>query len=111
MHRERERTAAAVIGDVRSHEEREGRAALAEGRAEILERDEAVVLGEALVSPQSDVGRATPLPLNNNLPMAVVRGDQLYLIGGEIGAATLDGVHYGHHPDLFLIGTIRPLKR
>ena len=55
-------------------------------------------------------GRATPLPLNNNMPMAVVRGDQLYLIGGEIGAATLDGVHYGHHPDLLLVGTIRPVK-
>jgi hypothetical protein len=50
------------------------------------------------------------MPLNNNLPMAVVRGDKVYLIGGEIGAATLDGIHYGHHPDLCLIGTIRPAK-
>ena len=42
--------------------------------------------------------------------MNVKRGDQVYLIGGEIGAATLDGVHYGHHPDLCLVGTLRPAK-
>src|SRR5262249_28756220 len=48
-------------------------------------------------------GRATPLPLNNNLPMAVLYGDKLHLIGGEIGAAMLDGEHFGHHPDLYLI--------
>lgn len=54
-------------------------------------------------------GRATPLPLNNNLPMAVLEGDQLHLIGGEIGKAVLDGEPYGHHPDLYLIGAIRSI--
>lgn len=52
-------------------------------------------------------GRATPLPLNNNLPMTVLRGNRLHLIGGEIKSAVLDGEHYGHHPDLYLVGTIR----
>jgi hypothetical protein len=52
-------------------------------------------------------GRATPMPLNNNLPLAVIDGDHLHLIGGEIGAAVIDGEHYGHHPDLHLVGTIR----
>jgi N-acetylneuraminic acid mutarotase len=52
-------------------------------------------------------GSATPLPLNNNLPMAVVRGDQVHLIGGEIGEALFDGQTYGHHPELYLRGTIR----
>jgi hypothetical protein len=52
-------------------------------------------------------GRATPLPLNNNLPMTVVAGDRIHLVGGEIGAATLDGEAFGHHPDLYLVGTIR----
>ena len=52
-------------------------------------------------------GTATPLPLNNNLPMAVVEGDQLHLIGGEIGSAVIEGENFGHHPDLYLVGTIR----
>jgi N-acetylneuraminic acid mutarotase len=52
-------------------------------------------------------GRADSLPLNNNLQMAVVRGNRLFLIGGETGGATIDGEVYGHHPDLCLIGTIR----
>jgi N-acetylneuraminic acid mutarotase len=52
-------------------------------------------------------GRATSMPLNNNLPMAVLDGNQLHLIGGETDNAELDGVHYGHHPDLHLIGEVR----
>ena len=52
-------------------------------------------------------GRATPLPLNNNLPMAVLRDDVLHLIGGETGGAVIDGVPFAHHPDLYLIGRIR----
>lgn len=52
-------------------------------------------------------GRATAMPLNNNLPMAVVHHDRLHLIGGEIDAALIEGEHYGHHPDLYLVGTIR----
>ena len=56
-------------------------------------------------------GRATPLPLNNNLPMAVLQGDRLHLIGGEIGAAILDGEHFGHHPDLYLVGTLRVVEK
>jgi N-acetylneuraminic acid mutarotase len=51
-------------------------------------------------------GKADPLPLNNNLPMMVVRGNQIYLIGGETGGSIIEGERYGHHPELFLIGTI-----
>ena len=38
--------------------------------------------------------------------MAVVRGDEIYLLGGETGGGEIDGVWYGHHPDLLLIGKI-----
>jgi N-acetylneuraminic acid mutarotase len=54
-------------------------------------------------------GRATPLPLNNNLPMAVLRGAVLHLIGGETGGAVVDGEPFAHHPDLYLVGKIRPV--
>lgn len=56
-------------------------------------------------------GLATPLPLNNNLPMTVVEDDRIYLIGGETGGSTIEGERYAHHPDLFLIGAIREVKR
>ncbi len=51
-------------------------------------------------------GEADKLPIDNNLPMSVVDGDQIYLLGGETGGGTIDGTYYGHHPDLFLIGNI-----
>ncbi len=52
-------------------------------------------------------GTASPMPLNNNLPMTVLRSDRLHLIGGEAQHAVVDGEHYGHHPDLYLMGEIR----
>jgi len=52
-------------------------------------------------------GTATPLPLNNNLPMTVVAGDRIHLIGGETGGCEIEGEPFGHHPDLYLVGTIR----
>ena len=52
-------------------------------------------------------GTADPLPIDNNLPMTVVRGNEIYLIGGETGGGMVDGEYYGHHPDLCLIGTVR----
>ncbi len=51
-------------------------------------------------------GRATPLPLNNNRPTAVLRGDVLHLIGGETGGCVIDGEPYAHHPDLYLTGKL-----
>ena len=51
-------------------------------------------------------GRATPLPLNNNMPMAVIRGEELHLIGGETGGSVIEGEPYAHHPDLYLIGKL-----
>lgn len=51
-------------------------------------------------------GTADPLPINNNQPMAVVRGDEVFLIGGEADARVIDGEYYGHHPDLLLQGKI-----
>ena len=53
-----------------------------------------------------DFGTATPLPLNNNLAMTVLRGDTLHLVGGETGGCEIDGEAFGHHPDLYLIGKI-----
>ena len=51
-------------------------------------------------------GRATPMPLNNNLPMAVLNGDVLHLIGGETGGAVVNGEPFAHHPDLYIVGKI-----
>lgn len=47
-------------------------------------------------------GKADALPIDNNLPMSVLREDRLYLLGGGV----VDGEYYGHHPDLLLIGNI-----
>jgi hypothetical protein len=55
-------------------------------------------------------GTADKLPLNNNLPMTVVHGDEILLIGGETGGSVVEGEAYGHHPDLLLRGRIRVLK-
>ncbi len=52
-------------------------------------------------------GTATKLPIDNNLPMSVVRGEWIYLIGGETGGGIVDGEYYGHHPELFLKGHIK----
>ena len=49
-------------------------------------------------------GRGDALPIDNNLPMTVVRGDEIFLLGGETGGGFVDGEYYGHHPDLFLRG-------
>jgi hypothetical protein len=55
-------------------------------------------------------GDAPLLPLNNCRPQAVVSKNMLYLIGGETGGSTIDGEHYGHHPDLFLIGNMKTVN-
>jgi hypothetical protein len=54
-------------------------------------------------------GTADVLPIDNNLPMTVVRGDRVYLIGGETGGGMVLGEYYGHHPDLLLIGRLQEL--
>jgi len=54
-------------------------------------------------------GMAEPLPIDNNLPMSVVRGDEIFLIGGETGGGIIAGRYYGHHPDLLLRGKIEEL--
>ena len=51
-------------------------------------------------------GRADSMPLNNLAPTAVLRGNELYLLGGETGGSIIEGKFYGHHPDLCLIGKI-----
>jgi hypothetical protein len=38
--------------------------------------------------------------------MTVVRGDEIFLLGGETGGGIVEGEYYGHHPDLFLKGFI-----
>ncbi len=55
-------------------------------------------------------GSADKLPIDNNLPMTVVKHDRIYLLGGETGGGDINGVWYGHHPDLLLIGTIREIS-
>ena len=55
-------------------------------------------------------GRATSLLLNNNLPMTVIHRGRMHLVGGEIQSAVIDQEHFGHHPDLYLVGTIRQGK-
>ena len=60
---------------------------------------------------QDQFGRADPLPIDNNLPMTIVRGDSIYLLGGETGGGFVEGEYYGHHPDLLLVGKIEELPR
>lgn len=55
-------------------------------------------------------GTADRLPIDNNLPMTVVRGDEIYLLGGETGGGMVQGEYYGHHPDLFLKGKITVIR-
>jgi N-acetylneuraminic acid mutarotase len=55
-------------------------------------------------------GTADKLPIDNNLPMAVVRRDEIFLIGGETGGGVVEGEYYGHHPDLLLCGKIEALE-
>lgn len=55
-------------------------------------------------------GLADNMPLNNNLSLTVLEGERLYLIGGETGGATVEGVFYGHHPELCLIGTLSRVR-
>jgi N-acetylneuraminic acid mutarotase len=54
-------------------------------------------------------GTADKLPIDNNLPMALVHKDELLLLGGETGGGLVDGEYYGHHPDLFLRGKLQVL--
>jgi len=56
-------------------------------------------------------GRATSMPLNNNLSMMLVYEDQVFMIGGETGGGVVEGVFYGHHPELFLKGRITEAAR
>lgn len=51
-------------------------------------------------------GMADALPIDNNLPMTVVHGDEILLLGGETGGGFVLGEYYGHHPDLCLIGKV-----
>ncbi len=55
-------------------------------------------------------GRADSMPLNNNLSMTVIHDGRIYLIGGEIGGAVVEGVFYGHHPELCLEGKIEKAR-
>jgi hypothetical protein len=53
--------------------------------------------------------RTDKLIYNNNLPMTVVHGEEFFLIGGETGGVEIDGVYYGHHPELCIVGQIEPV--
>jgi hypothetical protein len=52
-------------------------------------------------------GTATPLPLNNNGVTTVVQGNRIHLMGGETNGCEIEGEKFGHHPNLYLIGTIK----
>jgi hypothetical protein len=47
------------------------------------------------------------LPINNNLPQTNVRGDQIFLLGGECNDRVVKGEHYTHYPTLALVGKLR----
>ncbi len=55
-------------------------------------------------------GTADELPSDNNLPMTVIHGDEIYLLGGETGGGIVEGEYYGHHPDLVLRRKITEIK-
>jgi len=55
-------------------------------------------------------GAADPLPINNATPMTLVRGNEIFVLGGESDPREIDGEYYGHHPDLFLQGKITLAK-
>ncbi len=57
-----------------------------------------------------EFGAAAPLPLNNCRPMAVVADNHIHLIGGETFGSVIEGEPFGHHPDLYLVGTIRAVN-
>ena len=54
-------------------------------------------------------GRADPLPLNNNMPATVVRGNRIHMFGTETHGAVVEGRSYTHRPNLYLMGTITPV--
>ena len=54
-------------------------------------------------------GRADPLPLNNNMPVTVVRGNRIHMFGTETDEAVVEGRFYTHRPNLYLLGTITPV--
>jgi N-acetylneuraminic acid mutarotase len=54
-------------------------------------------------------GTASPLPLNDCRPLIVAAGDRVHLIGGETFGAVVEGEPFAHHPDLYLVGTIRAI--
>jgi len=39
-----------------------------------------------------------------------VDDSRVYLIGGETGGSVIEGEHFGHHPDLLLVGSIAETK-
>jgi hypothetical protein len=50
-------------------------------------------------------------PVNLSYDQRRMRGNErveeiAHLLGGEIGQATIEGESFGHHPDLYLVGTI-----
>ena len=45
------------------------------------------------------------------MPMAVVHGDDIFVIGGEADALEIGGEYYGHHPDLCLHGKIEEIGK
>jgi hypothetical protein len=49
------------------------------------------------------------LPLNDCRPLIVAAGDRVHLIGGETFGAVVEGEPFAHHPDLYLVGTIRAI--
>ncbi len=54
-------------------------------------------------------GRGDPLPLNNNMPATVVRGNRIHMFGTETHEAVVEGRSYTHRPNLYLVGTITPV--
>lgn len=46
------------------------------------------------------------LPINANVPQTNVRGDEIFVLGGECDGRTIGGHNYTHYPTLALLGKI-----
>ena len=51
-----------------------------------------------------------PFPLNNNVPQTNLRGDNLFVVGGEADVRTICGEVYQHYPRLALLGKVTTIK-
>ena len=52
-----------------------------------------------------------PFPMNDNLPQTNVRGDQVFMIGGEANDREFAGRNYTHYPRLAVVGKLSVVQQ